>query len=52
LTVALLPDPEAEDAFRRALADAQLTEISVQVAGPPGPCPPADGRAGLGSAGG
>lgn len=50
--VALLPDPEAEDAFRRALAGAQLTEISVQVAGPPGPCPPADDRAGLGGAGG
>ncbi|MBL8618188.1 MAG: hypothetical protein JNM72_21425 [Deltaproteobacteria bacterium] len=50
--VALLPDPAAEAAFRAALAAAGLTEISVQVAGPPGACPPDPADTGLQGAGG
>lgn len=36
--VALLPDAEAEAAYRAALQNNGLQVISIEVAGPPGPC--------------
>lgn len=50
--VALLPDPAAEQAFRAGLAAAGLIEISVQIAGPPGPCAAGVAGTGLPGAGG